>query len=168
MDIIDSGNLQISPDHIKEMKEFIDDALMWTHIHEKPTKAEYKQKIDSVNDVCDKIFNMYQNDGTQVFKENEIAKSNKNTRDELENLCIVIKLLIEDDKIPLDKDDLKPLLDMVKVTLDWIFKNDIAIEKAKNNKTQTSEEIEKIVDENTKIYHGECEIKLNLIISILS
>ena len=49
-DIIDSPNFTISENHKKELKDFIDDALLWICSIEKPTKIDYKQKIDEIND----------------------------------------------------------------------------------------------------------------------
>lgn len=154
LDIVDSGNLQISKNHTTELKEFIDDTLMWMHIHEKPTRSDYKLKIDNINNICDKIFKFYQDEGKEIFKENEVVKSIKNSRDELENLCIVIKLLIEDRKIPLEAEDLAPLFKLVSDTIEWIFINDVAIEKARNDKKD-----EDYINDKLNVFYGECNLK---------
>lgn len=155
LDIVDSGNLQIAPEHIKDMKEYIDDTLMWVHIHEKPTRAEYKLKIDNVNNMCDKIFKFYEDSGTQLFKENEIVQSIQNPRDELENLCIIIKLLIQEQSIPLDKKDLAKLYKLVNDTSNWIFEYDISIEKLRVDKKD-----EDFINNAIKTFHDECITKL--------
>lgn len=158
LDIIDSNNIKISNEHATELKEFINDALMWMHIHEKPTVLEYKNKINSINDICDKIFKFYQDEGVEVFKSNEISNAIKNPRDELDNLCIIIKLLIEDKKIPLDKKELTPLYNCVCEILDWIFENDVIIEKQKIAKISQEK-----IDEKISAYHEECKNKINIV-----
>ena len=97
----------IEQNHKNELKDFIDDALLWAHVHDKPTKIDYKQKIDEINDACDKILKEY--DEKKIFAENEL--NNCKPKAELENLAVILKMLIhenktmlkEDNKIKLDK-----------------------------------------------------------------
>jgi molecular chaperone DnaK (HSP70) len=138
LEILDSGSLQISKDHAKELKEYIDDSLMWLYVHEKPTKIEYKIKIDSINKTCDKVFDYYKDNEIDMFKKNSVLEANTNSRNELENLCIIIKLHIDDGSIPLSKKELQPLYTEVNNVLDWIIMNDIKLEKMKD-KIQNNE-----------------------------
>ena len=106
-DIINNNGFIIEQNHKNELKDFIDDALLWAHVHDKPTKIDYKQKIDEINDACDKILKEY--DEKKIFAENEL--NNCKPKAELENLAVILKMLIhenktmlkEDNKIKLDK-----------------------------------------------------------------
>lgn len=121
-EILYSGNLTISNEHVNELKDYINDSLMWLHIHEKPTKIEYKIKIDEINETCNKVFDHYKNEGQEVFKQNEFLSANKTCRDELENMCVVIKLMISDGAFPIDKKFLDMFQQKIDETLDWMCK----------------------------------------------
>lgn len=146
-DIISSGNMKISNDHIIELKEYINDSLLWLHVHEKPNKIEYKIKIDEINETCNKIFDYYKKNNEDVFKKNELISSIKNSRDELENLCLVLQLLIQDGAFPITKQYLNPFKDYIDSILEWIYKYD---ENNKNNNML----------DNLNNYYNECKIKL--------
>ena len=146
-EIISSDNLNLSNDHLQELKEYIDDTLLWLHIHQEPNKTEYKIKIDEVNDTCNKIIEHYQEEGKEIFKENEIKQAIKSKRDELENMCIVIKLMIHDNAFPINKKFLKSFNKEVCTILDWIAVNDV----------QSVDEPEKF---NNDTFQQECEQKL--------
>ena len=151
-DIVASGDLKISSEHLIELKDYIDDSLIWLHVHEKPSKAEYKIKIDEINNTCDKLFSHYESANKEFFKHNEMIESIKNKRDELENLCIVIKLMLDDDAFPLNNEILKPFSLLICNTLEWIYKNDIDVKNPSIDKDNS------IAVNN---YHGECADKLN-------
>ncbi len=105
-DIICSDGFTISKEHQQELKDFIDDTLLWLHVHDKPTKIEYKQKIDEVNDACDKIINEYEKDNKNIFSENELIKNSQNPKSELENLAFSLKILADEKKTFLKSDQL--------------------------------------------------------------
>ena len=47
-DIICNEGFIIDKNDRNDLKDYIDDTLLWLHVHEKPTKIEYKQKIDEI------------------------------------------------------------------------------------------------------------------------
>jgi hypothetical protein len=147
MEIIAAGNINLSKEHIAELKDYIDDSLLWLHVHEKPSKIEYKMKIDEINEQCNKIFNYYMNDTKKedIFKTNDIVSNMKNKRDELENLCLVLKLLINDGAFPLNKQLLTPFENKLEETIKWIYESD---ELKENNKLEES------------VYYNDCADKL--------
>lgn len=98
-DIIENPLFIIEKDHKKELRDFIDDALLWICSHDKPTKIDYKAKIDEINDACDKILKFYEEKNTNIFEE-EFSEI-KTKLDELENLCLTIKVLIDSGTIPI-------------------------------------------------------------------
>ena len=117
--ILENPQLNIDKDHKKELRDFIDDSLLWICSHEKPTKIDYKQKIDEVNDACDKILNEYVNQ--ELFKEESTLLSESNTkREELENLCYTIKVMLDEKTVPLKTEDYDNLNNLINKTLEKI------------------------------------------------
>jgi molecular chaperone DnaK (HSP70) len=117
-DIICNEGFVIDQEHRNELKDFIDDTLLWAHVHDKPTKVEYKLKIDEVNEACDKIINEYESNNKQIFSENELSKNSNNSKSELENMAFTIKILCDEKKTFLKTDQINKLNDK----LDKIFK----------------------------------------------
>lgn len=78
-DMLSSEVLVISNNHKIELREQIDDTLLWMHIHTRPTIIDYKDKIISLNQKCDDIMNSYKN----IFSEDKIITK----KQELEELC---------------------------------------------------------------------------------
>ncbi len=115
-EIFNSTNINITKEEIKEMKESIDDTLLWVHIQTKPNKTEFKIKIDEINESCNKILEKYSNN---IFKE-EI----KTGEEELEQLCLTIKTSIECNMIPIkDESKLKELSNIIDKEIEWICIN---------------------------------------------
>lgn len=69
-----------------ELRDYIDDTLLWVHSHCNPTKQEYMEKITEINDNCDKIID-YGSTDNKIFT--DVSK-----KEELEQLCINIKCSI--------------------------------------------------------------------------
>ena len=115
-DIICNDGFKIDESHKTELKNYIDDTLLWLHIHEKPTRIEYKQKIDDVNDICDKLMKEYEN--KEIFSENELLKSSNKPKDELENMAHTLKILSDEKKTMLNSTQIESL----NKKLDEIFK----------------------------------------------
>ena len=118
-DIINNDGFKIDKNHKNELKDFIDDTLLWAHVHEKPTKIDYKQKIDEVNDACDKILNEYKD--KNIFEENELTK---NPKDELENMSLALKLLVNEHKTMLKNTDITSLNTYLEDIFKIIYNND--------------------------------------------
>lgn len=146
-DVISSENLNLEKDHIHELKDYVDDVLLWLHVHQDPKITEYRIKIDEVNETCNKIIDHYKKEGTEIFKENELTKSIKTKRDELENMCIVLKLMINDGAFKIKKDILKDFSNIITVTLDWISENDII-------------SVDKPETFNLEKFYEDCELKM--------
>lgn len=115
-DIICNDGFKIDQEHKIELKNYIDDTLLWLHIHEKTTRIEYRQKIDEVNDICDKLLKEYEN--KELFSENELLKTSKTPKAELENISITLKILCDEKKIVLNTTQIEKL----NKKLDEIFK----------------------------------------------
>ncbi len=122
-DIICNDGFVISKEHQQELKDFIDDTLLWLHVHDKPTKIEYKLKIDEVNEACDKIINEYEKDNKNIFSENELIKNSQNPKSELENLAFSLKILADEKKTFLKSDQLLVLNNKLEEIFKILYKD---------------------------------------------
>jgi len=152
-DMMSSRHLNMSEEHKNELKDYIDDALLWLHVHHEKNINDYKIKIDNINETCNKIVEHYKNVGVDIFKQNEVNAVIKTPRDELENTCIVLNLMIKDGAFPVNKKHLANLEEQIIKNLDWITHEDI---KYVDNKTT--------YDVNE--YQNHCEIKLKELSSL--
>ena len=76
----DKINKNISKDESIRIVDFIDDILLWSYTANKPRKIDFINKINEINDECNKLFEKYKDTFTK--KEESIDKL-----DELEKLC---------------------------------------------------------------------------------
>lgn len=121
-DIIDNPSFIIEKEHKKELRDFIDDALLWICSHDKPSKADYRAKIDDINEACDKILQVYENKQEMIFVD-EFSEI-KTKLDELENLCLTVKVLIDSGTLPIKVQIISELENKINQNLDDIY-NDI-------------------------------------------
>ncbi len=126
-DIISCNTLKINEDYIKELKEYVDDILLWAHVKEKISVSEYKQKIDEVNKACNDIVEKY--DGQEIFDESSEKKVHSK-RTELENLCYTILGSIVSNVLALHEDNIKKLKEKIEEILDWLIIIDVKKRKA--------------------------------------
>jgi molecular chaperone DnaK (HSP70) len=136
-DIIENPLFIIEKEHKKELRDFIDDALLWICSHDKPTKVDYKAKIDEINDACDKILKFYEEKNTNIF-EDEYSEI-KTKLDELENLCLTIKVLIDSGTIPIKTLLLSELETKINNNLENIYNE--------NFKDLSDDDLQKMIDE---------------------
>jgi heat shock 70kDa protein 1/2/6/8 len=149
-DVVSSSSFSIDEDHLQELKYYIDDTMLWLHVHNEPKKAEFKMKIDEVNETCNKILSHYEEQGRAVFKKDIISENTVTKRDELENMCLAIKFMIDDGAFPntrMARRLIRKLGLKINDLLDWLTENDI-----------------KSVDESETFdvddYCAQCDIKL--------
>jgi hypothetical protein len=140
IDIVNMDNINISAEHKQELKYIVDDALLWLHVTESITCDNYKSKIEEINTVCNEIIDKYQN---------ELFVSEKSNKDELEELCLMIKLLIADGAINYD-------IQQIDAVLDWLSdETHDNIEKEKKEKKEEKEEkIQEKIVFLTQIYES--------------
>jgi len=118
--ILENPQLNIDSEHKKELRDFIDDSLLWICSHEKPSKIDYKQKIDEVNDACDRILNEYIQKDLFRPDENDLFNDIKTKKDELEQVCYTIKVMLNERTIPLKTEDWELLNNKIEENLNKI------------------------------------------------
>lgn len=133
-DIVSSESLNIPHDETANLKEYIDDTLLWTHVKEKITIAEYKQKIDEINTMCNVIVEKY-NSNLFVSNDDNNVINIKIKREELEQLCYMLMSSIISNVLALGDDKTLLLKNKVTNTLDWLIEIDVSIKKAELSKT---------------------------------
>lgn len=143
--ITTNDNINISKEHLQELRDYIDDTLLWLHVHDKITKNEYIEKLNEINQNCDKIFNFYKEQNKDIFKDNNLLSSNKSKQEELENLCLILKLMIEENAFPIKDIFLEKLSQTIDDTLLWIYDDN------------------KKLDIDNQQFYKECDNKINII-----
>lgn len=133
-DIVSSESLNIPHDETANLKEYIDDTLLWTHVKEKITIAEYKQKIDEINTMCNVIVEKYNNNLFVSNDDNNVINI-KIKRQELEQLCYMLMSSIISNVLALGDDKTLILKNKITNTLDWLIEIDVNIKKAELSKT---------------------------------
>ena len=101
-----------------EIKDYINDALLWMHVKEKIKKNDYIQKIDEINKYCNEVF------------ANCNTNCEKSYRGELEQLCYALKSSIVSNLLSIDEIIIKELDVYIDSTLKWLV--DLDIEKRKH------------------------------------
>jgi molecular chaperone DnaK (HSP70) len=157
-EIVNSEEFMAKNNHKCDLKDYINDILLWLHVKEKITKSEFKQKIDEINIGCNNIVEKYCEE--ELFNRNAIIKNIKTDRDELEQLCYAIKSSILSNLFSLEEQKIKELDDLIDTTLKWIIKIDIKKRKCELDNSKFildnkcyREKIDKINDFCTMLYH---------------
>jgi molecular chaperone DnaK (HSP70) len=75
------SGLSKDENNVTELREYIDDTLLWTHVKERISVEDYKQKIDEVNTICNNIVDKNE----EIFSNRQLSKL-----EELEQLCFMI------------------------------------------------------------------------------
>lgn len=122
-EIISSDTINMDKDHIAELKDYVDDVLLWIHVKEKITLSEYKQKIDEVNKICNDFVEKYNN--TNIFT-NVYTK-----KDELEQLCYTLMSSIMCNVLAAQEEDIQYLKKTIENTFEWLLEIELQTEKAK-------------------------------------
>lgn len=105
-----------------ELKDYIDDTLLWIHVEEKLTIKDYTLKINEINNKCNKLLE----DNENVF----IADS-KTKKNELEQLCLSLKSTIKPD-IKSDGEGIslyEQLNKMIDDNIDWLININVMIKR---------------------------------------
>jgi len=95
MDIIRCNQMKLSSDHRKELTQYIDDMMLWSFSHEKPTKQDYIEKIDNLNRICDQIVERYESDNIVLFE-----KTDRTIYEILEERCLSLIVMIQNNQLP--------------------------------------------------------------------
>lgn len=114
-DILDSDKLNISKEHRNELRDYINDVLLWVHVQQQCKVSEYSEKLNDVTNECNKLTEYY-ND--KIFVDN--TKCVNNEREELEQLCITFKSGIISNLFPSDDEIIKKIENIVDTTLEWL------------------------------------------------
>jgi molecular chaperone DnaK (HSP70) len=118
-DLIDNPSFAIEQIHKKELRDFIDDTLLWICSHEKPSKNDYMQKIDEINLACDDIMSSYEKTNKEIFSNTSEIVSNVSSK-ALENTCLALKVLINEKSIQLKTTQNEELLKLINSYLEFI------------------------------------------------
>jgi len=119
-DVIGSDVNKMDEEHNNELRDFIDDAMLWIHVQDKLTKNNIKQKIDDINEACDKMIAEYDEKKKDIFKINEIKEKITCPRHELEQLCYALKSSIMSNMFSLPDDKISSLSIKINDITAWL------------------------------------------------
>jgi heat shock protein 1/8 len=108
--ILINNNFNIKDEYICEIRNLIDDSLLWIYVCDNPTNIEYSERIIEINKLCNMIID-------KVNNENICYK------DELENLCFSIKGGIDNNHFSFGEDQIVNLSNLINDALRLIDKN---------------------------------------------
>lgn len=113
LDIINNDNFASKKDSesITNIKDLIDDTLLWIYVGEKISRVEYIQKINEINEICNNL------------------QFEPDKRTELEELCYSLLGIISTGVFSGDGIDI--LKEKINLTLDWLLDIDIEIKEKK-------------------------------------
>lgn len=168
-EMLSSTILELNNTQKKDLRDYIDEVLLWIHIEQKITKKEYKLKIDEVNSVCDKIFEQCKGNNTNIFGDDN-AK-NKTTKDELEQLCYSLKASILSNIFSLHEDKIELLDKTVDNTLEWLINLEVELKNNTKSERNISKECQDKINEITelcnKLYQSMLNVTVNRDVNIL-
>lgn len=170
-DIISGNNLKIDSDNITELKDYINDVLVWVCVKERITITEYQQKIDEINKICNDISDKYGNE--TIYTDDNLTVNTK--RNELEQLCYAILSSILSNILALHETETIKLKTEIENTLEWLLNDDIEKKRAEVNKLEfteiTEDEYSKKIDDINSIcnelYNSIINFNINSDINII-
>ena len=133
--------------------DFIDDTLLWSYTVIKPKKIDFINKINDINDQCNKLFDNYKD----IINSNE----NLNKLEELEKICFSLKSYISSGLLSLKKEHFELIDEKINYYFDEIEKYKLEDYKSDNldNKEKKEElknsfllKCEDFINEINKIY----------------
>jgi len=118
-DLLASPSVKLEKNNKIELKDFIDDVLLWVHIQQKINKNDYKMKIDEINKICNNILETYEENQNKIFEED--ITNIKTYKGTLEQLCYTLKSSIVSNMFSLQEDKVKSLEVKIDGVLDWLI-----------------------------------------------
>jgi molecular chaperone DnaK (HSP70) len=147
VEIVSTNKMNITEEHKKEVIDYMNDIMIWRLACEKPTKKDYKEKIDYVNNICNDIVEKYSNDGKELFVNNN-DKEEKNS-EQLEKLCLTMITMINNKQIQGDKELIEKLKNKIENKLEYLYSEDNNI-----SEDVCLEYIEEINNDSNEIYNN--------------
>ena len=147
-DLLNENNKFNQEDNNK-LIEFIDDALLWSYTVNRPRKIDFINKINEINEECNKMFDKYKNMNNDIL----------DIFEELEKMCYSIKSSIMCGLIMFSKENLEILNnkldiyfeDMANYKLEQYKINENHNKLDDNLKKDYYEKFEKYIDELNKL-----------------
>lgn len=123
IEILESPGIPLDENDKTELKDYIEDTVVWIHIQPKITYGEYVNKMDEINEKC--------NEYIKVEENNSIG-----TIDELKTLCDSLKSSLGSNLLAIDELHSGQLEHAIDNVVNWM----------KTNKLSTSEEYQEKID----------------------
>jgi heat shock 70kDa protein 1/2/6/8 len=103
-----------------EIKDYIEDVLIWIHVQQKISLNEYQQKMNELTEMCNRYI--------------EYLPEEKNSRNELITLCTSLQNCLSSNMIAIDEDNMHNLDTKLNEILQWIDTTQNATDDEYNTK----------------------------------
>lgn len=137
LDIINTPGVLLNTVQKDELRDYIDDTLVWVHVHQKIEMHEYTDKLNKITQLCKEYV---------LQQENQLQCDSKN---ELHTLCIALKNALDSNLLPINTDNEKLLNSVLEETQQWLQQND------DNDATQCQAKIDYINSICNRMYDAE-------------
>lgn len=124
LEVITSKCIKINKDHVGEIKDYIDEILLWVYVQQKISKTEFIQKIEEVNNICNDTVGIYEKEQKEIFESNDKINNNIK-RYELEQLCYALLCSIESNMFSLEDDLIDNISNKINSILEWLLEINI-------------------------------------------
>jgi heat shock 70kDa protein 1/2/6/8 len=149
-DIMASGKMNITEAHKHEILHYIDDVMLWYYSHKKPTKIDYKEKIDYVNSLCDEIIESYGKENKELFIQSGLDSSDDTNSQKLEKLCLTIITMVSCKQIIGSRANLALFVNKIQNILNFVYtrqdnvkqSNPVQTVESENNNMETFDHIQ--------------------------
>jgi len=135
------GILNLFKNEENEIKDYIDDVLLWIHVMQKPNINLFKEKIKEVDDKCHEIINEKQ---TNVDMQKNIEI------EQLEHICLSIKASINSNLFSNKENNIKDLEKYIDDTLEWLLDDNNTLEMIQEKILYINSKCNELYDELTK------------------
>jgi len=113
LEVISNDPFGIEINDKKELKDFVNDALLWVYATDKPKKIDCQTKTNDVNVLCDKIF------------EQTTHTEKTNVKYDLEQLCFQLRSILISNSYSTNEDEIKIIKTKIDDNLTWLLDNDV-------------------------------------------
>ncbi len=127
---LNSSFVNINNIEKKNINDIVDNTVMWIHVIERATVAEYSNKLIELNKLCNDITSKHDT----IFKDDVEIKELSDSRSKLEQLTYSLKIGLDKKIIHLEPPILrKGLQIMVEDTIQWLLDNKNMTDMSKYN-----------------------------------
>lgn len=109
-DILGDTTIKFDADLSMELNDFIDDTILWYHVKPKITMDEYSEKINQINNSCNKLLEL-----------SSISNIEVDNKYDLERLCYAVRSSLSSNSFSFKEDDIQFIYSEIGEILEWLL-----------------------------------------------